>query len=152
MIQISLSSTLMMGKQVTPNLWRRDVTVHVPQVFPRLSLFPQKDLALDQAAIPVDGLDFARFLRGQRIECDTEKVAENVSLVCGEWNGGVAALHGPLEADYGGMHMVMLSDAQNHRIFSRRGVLGCAIALGTMRRSQRRVTDGLDSIGAHKLE
>src|SRR5208337_5204313 len=32
---------------------RSDFTVHVPQVLPALSLFPEKDLALDEAAISV---------------------------------------------------------------------------------------------------
>src|SRR4051812_35050188 len=41
---------------------RSDLAGHVPQVFPALIVFPQKDLALDQPAVPVDCRDLPHLI------------------------------------------------------------------------------------------
>ncbi len=46
-------------------LRRGNLSIQVPKVLPRLSLFPQKHLTFNQPAIPVYGADLTHFIVGQ---------------------------------------------------------------------------------------
>jgi hypothetical protein len=48
-------------------LRRGDFAAYVPKIFPGLALFPQKDLAFDQAAIAIDVGNGAHLLIGERV-------------------------------------------------------------------------------------
>ena len=39
-----------------------NLSIHVPEVFPVLPIFPKKDLAFDQPAIAIDGADFTHVI------------------------------------------------------------------------------------------
>ena len=73
-----LSSPFMIGLQLpaAPTLRRRNLSVHVPELFPGLPVLPQKHLALDQAAIAVDAGNRPHLFVGQRIaESRTARLA-----------------------------------------------------------------------------
>jgi hypothetical protein len=55
---------------------RRDLAIQVPEVFPRLSFFPEKHLTFDEPAIPVNCADFTHLILSQRLAYDPLEVAK----------------------------------------------------------------------------
>ena len=49
---------------------RCDLAIQVPEIFPRLSFFPEKHLAFNQPAIPVNRADFTHLILSQRLAYD----------------------------------------------------------------------------------
>src|ERR1035437_3465886 len=69
----SFSSTVLLPGRNAPFMSDRsfrisvfDHSIRIPEIFPGLVLFPQKDLPLDEAAIPVDALDGGHVRFGER--------------------------------------------------------------------------------------
>ncbi len=83
-----------------------DDTVHVPQIFPILVLFPQEDLAFDQPAAAVDFGEGGHLGGRERVFHHRPQVAGVVLGVGREGNRRLAALDGPLQADRGGVNVV----------------------------------------------
>ena len=115
-----------------------------------MAVFPQEDLALDQAAVAIEGGDGAHFIFGERVSGDAGEVGAIV--VDGEGNGCLPALDGPLDANHGGMNSVALGDTDDHRVFSRRGVFRRAVAFRPSRRSDGAIADGLHAIFPDETE
>src|SRR5579863_4113826 len=78
-------------------LRRRDLAVRVPKVFPRLAVFPEKDLAFDETAVAIDCGDGAHVVRGERIADDGAEIGGDVIRIHRKRDGRLAALDGPLE-------------------------------------------------------
>src|SRR4051794_13685575 len=83
---------------------RSDLAASVPEVFPGLILSPEKDLALDQPAVPVDRRDLAHLIVRERLADNGFQAAQILISLHREGNRHLPALHGPLHADNTGMN------------------------------------------------
>ena len=127
-------------------LGRRDDAVDIPEVFPGLIVSPKEDLAFDEAAVAIDGGDGAHVFVGERFAYDAAEVGKIVGAAAREGDGNLSALHGPLDANNGGMNADAPSDAEDDRIFGWGGVLRGTVAVRASRRAERRVADGDNSL------
>src|SRR5258708_26444584 len=78
-------------------------SIQVPEIFPCLVLFPQKDLPFDETAVLVDCSDGGHIRVGQRRADHALEIRQVVAWIDGERDGRGAALLGPLDAHDGGM-------------------------------------------------
>jgi hypothetical protein len=76
-------------------LWGRDHTVDIPEIFPRLIVFPKKDLALDQAAVAIQLLDGFHVLSGQGFTDNTEQIGEDIPRISSKKESGLVHVGRP---------------------------------------------------------
>ena len=117
----------------------------------RLAVFPEEDLAFDQAAVAVDFGDGLHLRGGERVLDGGAEVGDVIARVGGKGNRHLAALHGPLDADQRGMDAVALGDARRSPGSSISTVSsGVRSRSGRPGRTERAVADGHDAVGARR--
>src|ERR1035441_3465552 len=144
----SLSSTVLLPGRYAPFMFDRslrillfDRSIQIPEIFPGLVLFPQKDLPLDEAAILVDTRDGGHVGIGQRRAHHALQVRQVVAWIDGKRDRRGAALLCPLHADHRRVYAEAPCDCDDRRVFDIHRVFGCAVALRAARGADRTVGD-----------
>src|ERR1035438_9761769 len=147
----SFNSTVLLPGRNAPFIFDRslriswsDHSIQIPEIFPGLVLFPQKDLPLDEAAVLIDTRDGGHIRIGQRRADHALQVRQVVAWVNGERDRRGAALLGPLHADRKRMHAEALGDSHDDGVFDIHRVFRRAVALRPSGGADRAIRDGLD--------
>src|ERR1039457_4241362 len=103
----SFTSTVLLPGRYAPFIFDRslgilllDHSIQIPEIFPGLVLFPQKDLPLDEPAILVDVRDGGHIGIGQRRAHHALQVRQVIAWADGERDRRGAALFRPFHADH----------------------------------------------------
>src|ERR1035438_9013533 len=84
----SFSSTVLLPGKYAPFMFDRSLrillfnrSIQIPEILPGLVLFPQEDLPLDEAAIPIDASDSGHIDIGQRRAHHARQVGQIVAWI-----------------------------------------------------------------------
>src|SRR5271166_1983083 len=114
-------------------LRRRDHSVHIPEIFPRLVVLPKEYLALDQAAVAIQLLNGVHILLGQGLTGYSHQIAQDVAWIRRKWNRNLSTLDSPLDANDGRVDSEPLRDLTNPRVFRWRRIVRCTVAFRAAR-------------------
>src|SRR5690242_19634325 len=132
--------------------WRCDFSVHVPEIFPGLTFFPEEHLTFNQPAIPIDAADVPHFRFGKRFAHGALKIAQIMGAIGGKSNRKLSALDRPLYAHDRGVHIEAASYLDNYWILDGHCVFGRTISLRPARRADRAIANRNHAIELHKRE
>src|SRR5579864_563277 len=137
---------------ILPGSGWRYLAFGIPEIFPRLTFFPEKHLPLNQSAIAVDRADRSHFIGTQGLAHDGFEIAEIMAPVRGKRYRNLAALDCPLHTHYSRMHFQPGSYFEDHRILGWFCVLGSTISLGPPWRTHRAIPDRNHSMRSNEIE
>ena len=133
-------------------LRRSNFSVDIPEILPALPIFPQENLAFDQARVAINRGYCVHLFVAQPVSAGGSQIRGVVARVNRKWNWCLPTLHRPFDADGRGMNSMPVSDPDNDRVFKGRRVVRRAVALRTSRGAERTIANRLNAVLDNELE